>query len=426
MANRPWNPVRASNGASTIYKGKDGWWHGRVTIGVTDEGKEDRRHVSARTQAEARKKVRELERRRDVGTIQKVNTDWLVSEWLDYWVENIAGPFVKENTLAGYRVAVRVHLKPGIGLHRLPKLQPEHIEALYVRMMANGKAPATAHQAHRTLRAALNEAVRRGYIVRNPAALARAPRLVEHEVEPYTVDEVQRILNTALSRRNGARWAIALALGLRQGESLGLLWSDIDLDNARLTVKRQRLRPKWSHGCGGMCGMKHGGYCPQRVPARPETDDTKSRAGRRAIGLPEPLVALLKRHQVEQAQERLEAGSLWTEGGWVFTTLTGEPIAPRTDYDEWKRLLIAARVRDSRLHDARHTAATVLLLLGVPERAVMGLMGWSNTAMAARYQHLTHTIYRDVAARVGALLWNDSKTTTISTGHLDGDHDGAN
>jgi integrase len=89
----------------------------------------------------------------------------------------------------------------------------------------------------------------------------------------------------------------------------------------------------------------------------------------------------------------------------VFASPTGQPVNPRTDYTERKRLLKDTGLRDSRLHDARHTAATVLLLLGVSERAVMGLMGWSNTAMAARYQHMTGAVQRDVANRLGVLLW---------------------
>jgi len=126
---------------------------------------------------------------------------------------------------------------------------------------------------------------------------------------------------------------------------------------------------------------------------------------RRSIGLPDELVTLLRKHRDEQDQERRKAGQLWREGGWLFATPTGEPVNPRTDYDEWKRLLRTAGLRDGRLHDARHTAATVLLLLGVAERAVMGIMGWSNSAMAARYQHLTAQIRRDIAKRVGGLLW---------------------
>lgn len=168
--------------------------------------------------------------------------------------------------------------------------------------------------------------------------------------------------------RNSARWAFALALGLRQGEALRLKWSDVDLDAGTLVVRRGRLRPRWRHGCDGTCGRKFGGHC--RVPDRDDTAETKSRAGRRTVGLPAELVKLLRTHRTEQDREREQAAQLWQEGDWLFATPTGRPVNPRTDYDEWKRLLERAGVREGRLHDARHTAATVLLLLGVPERAV--------------------------------------------------------
>jgi integrase len=396
---------RKPNGASSIYRGTDGYWHGRVTIGVKDDGRTDRRHVMGKTQAVVITKVRELERQRDEGTVRRAGSSWTVSSWLTHWVENIAAPFVRENTIAGYRVAVNVHLIPGVGKHRLERLQPEHLERLYVRMMRNGKSAATAHQAHRTIRTALNEAVRRGHLVHNPASLAKAPRLSEHEVEPFGVEEVQHLLTKALNSRNGARWAVALALGLRQGEALGLKWSDVDLGAGLLVVRRARLRPRWRHGCDGKCGHQHGGRCPQRIADRTETAETKSRAGRRTVGLPDQLVVLLRQHRAAQAAEREAAAQLWNEGDWLFATPTGAPINPRTDYAEWKRLLTAAGVRDARLHDARHTAATVLLILGVPEQAVMKIMGWSHSAMAARYQHVTAHVQRDIANRVGELSW---------------------
>jgi integrase len=109
--------------------------------------------------------------------------------------------------------------------------------------------------------------------------------------------------------------------------------------------------------------------------------------------------------QLNETREREQARQLWTEGGWVFTSETGQPINPSTDYHAWKGLLKRAGVREARLHDARHTAATVLLVLGVPERAVMDVMGWSTTSMAARYQHVTDPIRREVATRIGGLLW---------------------
>lgn len=397
---------RNPNGRSTIYKGADGKWHGRVTMGLRDDGRPDRRHVERKTKAEVLARIRDLEKQRDNGTARRPGPGWTVAAWLRHWLHNIAAPGLRDSSFSAYEVAVRKHLVPGIGAHKLERLEPEHLERLYARMIATGSRPATAHQAHRTARAALGEAVRRGHIARNPAAVARAPRLADDEVEPYTVEEVQRILREAGKERNSARWAVALALGLRQGEVLGLKWPDVDLDRGVLRVRRGRVRPKYQHGCGGRCGRVHAGYCPERVQLRPAAADTKSRASRRTIGLPDELIALLREHRAAQDQERKVARQLWHEGDWVFASPTGQPLNPNTDYHHWKSLLRRAKVREARLHDARHTAATVLLVLGVPERAVMGVMGWSTSAMAARYQHITDPVRRDVAQRLGGLLWD--------------------
>jgi integrase len=397
---------RRSNGESSIYEGKDGYWHGRVTVGTKDDGSPDRRHVQAKTRPEVARKVAKLEQGRDAGKVRKTGKVWTVEKWLNHWLENIvAPPAITENAFSAYEVAVRVHLVPGIGKHRIDRLEPEHLEKLYRKMMRAGSKSARVHQVHRTIRAALNIAVRRKHITENPALLARAPKIEETEVEPYSVDEVKRLLEAAQERRNSARWAIALALGLRQGEALGLRWTDVDLDVGTLNVRRSRLRPRWKHGCADSCGRKFGGHCPQRISLRSETSGTKSKAGTRGIGLPDELVALLRLHKAVQDRDRRTVGQLWTESGYVFATATGGPLNPRSDWTEWKRLVELAKVPDGRLHDARHTAATVLLLLGVPDRTVMGIMGWSNTAMAARYQHITAAIRRDVAQRVGGLLW---------------------
>ncbi|WP_051830367.1 MULTISPECIES: tyrosine-type recombinase/integrase [Streptomyces] len=401
--------TRQPNGASSIYQDKDGKWHGRVTVGVKDDGTPDRRHVRGKTRAEVTKKVRELEKKRDDGNVPKAGKKWTVATWLTHWVENIAALHVRPNTLSGYRVAVNVHLIPGVGAHRLEKLEPEHLERLYKKMQDNGSKPATAHQAHRTIRTALNQAIRRGHLTRNVASLAVAPKVEEEEVEPYEVEEVQALLLEAGKNRNSGRWAIALALGLRQGEALGLQWRDIDLEAGTLRVRQARQRPKYAHGCSEPCGRKHAGRCPERVRTNADAALTKSRAGKRLIGLPDQLVKLLKLHKEEQDRERLAARQEWVEGGWVFASEIGHPLIPRTDWDRWKELLVAAGIRDGRLHDARHTAGTILLLLGVPERIVMEIMGWSSTAMTHRYQHVTARIRRDVAMQIGGLIWEVAK-----------------
>lgn len=273
------------------------------------------------------------------------------------WLEEIARPNIRDSSYRAYRTAITKHLLPVLGSLRLDRLAPEQIEAVYRRMTDAGARPATVHQVHRTLRTALGEAERRGHLGRNPAHLVWPPRIQPEPVEPFSVDEVQRLLAAAQDRRNGARWAIALALGLRQGEALALRWSDIDLEAKAVRVRATRQRPVYEHGCNADCG-KSAGYCPLRRQTNGVVGATKSAAGNRVVGLPDELAALLKDHRRRQLQERIRAGSLWQDGGWVFTTLLGRPIAPNSDYHEWRALLERAGVRHARLHDARHTAAT--------------------------------------------------------------------
>lgn len=239
----------------------------------------------------------------------------------------------------------------------------------------------------------------------------------ESEVEPYSVEEVQCLLLEANKRRNSARWMLALALGLRQGETLGLRWSDVDLDNEYLKLRRNRLRPRYEHGCpeASPCGRK-AGYCRDKVQVRRETKNTKSRAGRRAVPLPGPLVAMLRAHAETQARERKAAGDLWTESDYVFTKPLGGPLSPNTDYHDWKRLLEDAGVRNARLHDARHTAATVLMLLGVPARVIDQIMGWepgTSASMRARYLHVPDAMLKDVARKIAEAIWGPPDTSPV-------------
>ncbi|WP_042420422.1 tyrosine-type recombinase/integrase [Streptacidiphilus anmyonensis] len=411
--------TRRANGESAIYLGQDGRWHARVPMGYKDDGTPYRRHLTRPTRKELVEEVRRLEKQRDEGSARQPGKPWTVEKWLLHWVEDIAKPVVSENTYDGYEVAVRVHLVPSVGKHRIDRLEPEHLESLYRRMQSSGSKAATAHQAHRTIRTALGEAVRRGHAGKNAAALAKPPRMEEEEteVEPYSVEEVQRLLLQVNKRRNSARWMLALALGLRQGETLGLRWSDVDLDNEYLKLRRNRLRPRYEHGCGeaSPCERK-AGYCPERVQVRRETKNTKSRAGRRAVPLPGPLVAMLRSHAEEQARERGAAGDLWTESDYVFTKPLGGPLSPNTDYHDWKRLLEDAKVRDGRLHDARHTAATVLMLLGIPDRVIDQIMGWeagTSARMRARYLHVPDAMLKDVARKIAEAIWGPPETASV-------------
>ena len=426
---------RAANGRSSIYLGKDGYWHGRVTMGVLDNGRPDRRHTKSKNRAKVASKVGELERLRDEGAVTKPGRAWTVERWLDHWLENIARPSVRYKTYVGYRTAVYKHLIPGIGAHRLHRLEPEHLETLYARMQANGLKAGTAHQVHRTARTAFGEAFKRRRITRNPADLAKPPRVDEEEIEPFEAEEIDRLLSLALAKRNGVRFVVALALGIRQGEALGLKWSRLDGVTKTLRIRKALQRRTWQHGCDDphACGARyhkakpckpnckkhqrtcpppcpadctsHARWCPQRRDGGLVEADLKSRAGRREIALPDELFTLITEHRKVQDREREHAGSEWHEGDWMFAQLNGKPIDPRRDQYDWKALLEEAGVREARLHDARHTAATVLLLLGIPERAVMDMMGWSNSAMVKRYAHVTARLRRDIADRLNSYLW---------------------
>src|SRR3954452_15805509 len=138
---------RASNGESTIYKGADGRWHGYVSVGFKLDGALDRRHVTGKSRAVVVDKVRDLERKRDSGTVTETSTP-TVAAWLEHWLTTIAPRRVRQRTLESYESAVRNHLIPGIGRHRIDRLRPEHLDQLYTALLDDGYSPATVLRHH--------------------------------------------------------------------------------------------------------------------------------------------------------------------------------------------------------------------------------------------------------------------------------------
>jgi integrase len=153
-------------------------------------------------------------------------------------------------------------------------------------LQASGSAAGTARYVHRTIPVAIGEAVRRGHVPMDAAETAKAPRLEEEDIEPYTIEEVQSLPVEAAKLRNSARWTVALAPGLRQGEAFGLHWEDVDLDAGHVRIRKNRLRPTYAHGCGDSPYGRKPGCCPQRRQIGREHKLTKSRAGRGTVGLP--------------------------------------------------------------------------------------------------------------------------------------------
>src|SRR4051812_31357586 len=137
-------------------------------MGVRDDGRPDRRHVRGVTEAEVLRKIRDLERQRDDGNLRKPGRSWTLERWLTHWLTTIVEPSVRRATFDYYSGAVTGYLIPGLGAHKLDRLAPEHVERFYARLRREGKGGATLQRIHRTLRAALNEAVRRGHVGRSP------------------------------------------------------------------------------------------------------------------------------------------------------------------------------------------------------------------------------------------------------------------
>jgi integrase len=398
----------SANGRSSIYQSPtDGRWHGYVSMGADSTGKPDRRHVRGKTQADVTRKVRELEKLRDRGTPGAPGRMPTVKAYLEQWLTSCERTR-RPSTVRGYSTYVKEYAIPRLGGHRLDRLRPEHIEMLYRWMAERGLSPATVASMHRTFRSALNRAVKRHLIVVNPMSGLDAPTAEVSEVEPLTAEDARKVLNAATSdgARNGARWIVALSLGLRQGEALGLQWQDVDLNAGTLTVRRALSRGTWKHGCRDPEDCTGSARtCPRRFGGGLVTGEPKSRAGRRTVVLPPTLLEALKTHKKAQAAERLKAGEMWRDEGWLFATEVGGPMDPRVDRGAWKALLTRAGVRDARLHDARHTAATLLLVQGIDTRTVMTLMGWSQISMTTRYQHVVPELKRAAADQMESALW---------------------
>ncbi|MFN3602702.1 MAG: tyrosine-type recombinase/integrase [Dietzia sp.] len=419
---------RNANGESTVYQDADGRWHAWITMGLRPDGRIERRHRTAPTRKAVVAKLRELERARDRGDTGAPAGKVTLGHWLQQWLRTQAPRRLRPKSMASYGTDINKHLVPGLGHHRLDRLTTRHIEDFYVAMAAETHTvgdqtrpryrPATIDHVHRTLRSALKDAVRDGLIPKNPAAGAQRPSsnslgAIEHQIEPLSVDEVRAIIAVAREMRNGTRYLLALSHGLRQGEALGLPWAKVQLDGAlpQMRVLQQLQQLPWLHGCERTadqwaCGGRRAADCPSRHSGGLVLTQVKTRRGERPLALDPVSADLLRQHRENQDLERLTAGNRWEEHGLVFTQPNGRPIGPSADSRQWKTLLENAGVREARLHDARHTAATFLLVQEVDPRVVMAIMGWSTSSQLHRYQHVVDALRQEAATRMATYLYD--------------------
>jgi len=247
------------------FQSGDGRWHGYVTMGVKSDGSPDRRHVTGQTEKAATTKVRKLERERDAGQVANAGRSPTVERWMTTYLDTIAARSLAPRTYDDYWSKARNWIIPNLGRHRLDRLQPEHLDSLYAKMLDVGKAESHVVKVHRIISRALSVAVRRRKVARNVAELVDPPSIREVESKPLDQDEARRLVVEAEGRRNGSRWLVGLARGLRQGEALGVRWQYVDLDSGDVRVWWQLQRGKWRHGCTDphRCGARlHREPCP--------------------------------------------------------------------------------------------------------------------------------------------------------------------
>ena len=381
MDDRPGTSSRQRRGHNegSIYRRKDGRWTAVLTIG---SGR--RKSYYGRTRAEVQAKLAPAAAALQTGLLPPVSERQTVGQFLTGWLANTAKPSVRPATFRGYEGKVRTHILPGLGNVTLVKLTPQRLEAFLNHERRAGLSPQTVQHLRAILRAALSDAVKWGLVPRNVAALVDGPRVPHHDIRPLSPDEARSLIGAVAVHRLGALFSVALAVGLRQGEALGLRWEDIDLYGGTLTVRKAL----------------------QRIDGSFDLVEPKTVRSRRTIALPSAAVDALRTHRARQIEERLMAGSLWDDDwGLVFTTTTGCPLHGTNVTRTFQQLLAKAGLLRQRFHDLRHSCASLLLAQGVHPRVVMETLGHSQIGLTMNtYSHVLPPLQREAAARMDEVL----------------------
>jgi integrase len=306
-----------------------------------------------------------------------------VGKYLHEWLEDSVKPRNRPSTYQSYEGHVRVHLIPAFGRVRLSRLTPQHVEAMMAKKLRDGLSPSTVVRIRATLRRALSRAVRLGLVQRNVAALADPPSAKATPVEAMTSEQATELLEAVEGHRLEALFVLALATGLRQGELLGLSWSDVDLEAKSLTVR----------------------HALQRVDGELTLVEPKTERSRRTLSLPPSSIKTLKTHRASQRREQLASGEAWHDSGLVFTTDAGLPLDGVNVTRAFQRLLKNAGLPKMRFHDLRHACASFLLANGASMRVVMEQLGHSQIGLTMNtYGHVMPEALLDAAEKMEAVL----------------------
>lgn len=402
-------PRRKSTGG--LYQRADGMWCAAVELPAADGQR--RRKVIARARKDEALALlnKTLDDLRAAGDLPTASPTLAV--WLEQWFNRIASKRLKVSTRPAYRSKIDNYIVPAIGRVRLDRLTTAHIDRLHDYILVDkGLTTTTALQAHRILAKALTDAEREGRVTRNVAKLVDAPRKRVVKI-PSLTNEQQKTFVRATGQYDesmAARWIVAFQTGLRPGERLGLTVDELLFDRRVIRVAWQLQRLTFVHGCDGTCDRKRAGNCPERrldIPSDQEVRHLegglyltrpKSKAGWREVPMTEVVEATLRWH--------LDAHPPGQEG-LVFTRNGGRPIDPSDDALAWKASLERAGLPHVRRHSSRHTCATVLDELGVPDNVRLLIIGHADKETTALYTHVADERAHAAMGKLGAAMSYD-------------------
>jgi len=374
--------AKRGNGEGSIYKQRNGLWAASISI---EGGK--RKYFYGKTRKEVQEKLAAALQEQKQGMLI-ATPQQTVGQFLTDWLENTHKQSVRPRTYERYEEAIRLHLLPVLGKYQLQKLSAQHVQAFYARKLKEGLSPSTVIYYHSVLHNALDTAVKWGLVSRNVCDLVTPPRRARFEIKPFTTEQVQSFFAAIRGHKWEALFTLALATGMRQGELLGLKWQDINFSTGTLQVRRILTRiPSETSG-------------KVYIEAEPKTEKS-----RRSITVASFALEALSQHRVSQLETKLKAGAFWEEHDYVFCTLVGRHLRPSHVVDEFKKLLKKADLPDIRFHDLRHSAATLLLSLGVHAKVVQEMLGHTQISMTMDiYSHVLPSMQQDAVNKLNNLL----------------------
>jgi integrase len=355
-----------------------------LDLGRGPDGRRIRKwHSGYRTRKDAERARVELLATLDRGSYVEPSKLTVAAFLRDHWLPSLRAQ-VRPSMWAEHKSKVEVHLVPAIGGVLLQRLTPGHLNAVYADLLERGLSARTVLHVHATIRRALADATRWGLVPRNVALLASPPRPGRPELQVWTAADLRSFLAFVEDDRLYGLWLLAASTGMRRGELLGLQWPDVDIGRARVAVRRSLVT------------VGH-----QVVVSEPKTAK-----GRRSVALDPATVAGLKAWRKHQTAERLAWGPAWTDSGLVFTREDGRPLHPREVTRAFTRHVLAADLPIIRLHDLRHTHATLALAAGVHPKIVQERLGHANIAITLdTYSHAVPALEEQAARTVAALVF---------------------